>query len=235
MKKLYGIGVGPGDPELITIKGVNVLKKVSAIVTPQGKKGEESIALNIAKPYIRKNVHVESLVFPMTKDPEALELAWEENRERIENLLDSYGEVAFLTLGDPSVFSTYMYMVPRLLAKDILVETIPGITAFSALGSAINKSLTLDMESLGVYPMKKNGGGLRSALEAFDNLVVMKVSTDPEAVQEVLKEQGLERNFVLISHVSQREQHISYDISKLIKGQVPYLSTMLIKKKEVFQ
>jgi precorrin-2/cobalt-factor-2 C20-methyltransferase len=235
MKKLYGIGVGPGDPELITIKGVNVLKKVSAIITPQGKKGEESIALNIAKPYIRENVHVESLVFPMTRDPEALELAWEENRRRIENLLESYGEVAFLTLGDPSVFSTYMYMVPRLLEKNILVETIPGITAFSALGSAINKSLTLDTESLGVYPMKKNGEGLRSALNAFDNLVVMKVSTDPKAIGVVLKEQGLERNFVIISHVSQQEQHISYDISKLIKGQVPYLSTMLIKKKEVFQ
>ncbi len=235
MKKLYGIGVGPGDPELITIKGVNVLKKVSAIVTPQGKKGEESIALTIAKPYIREDVHVESLVFPMTRDPEALELTWEDNRKRIENLLDNYGEVAFLTLGDPSVFSTYMYMVPRLLEKNISVETIPGITAFSALGSAINKSLTLDTESLGVYPMQKKGEGLRSALSIFDNLVVMKVSTDPEAIQEVLKEQGLERNFVLISHVSQREQNISYDISKLSKGQVPYLSTMLIKKKEVFQ
>ena len=235
MKKLYGIGVGPGDPELITIKGVNVLKKVSAIVTPQGKKGEVSIALNIAKPYIKEDVHIESLVFPMTKDPMALELAWSENQKKIEDLLGNYGEVAFLTLGDPSVFSTYMYMVPRLIAKDVLVETIPGITAFSALGSAINKSLTLDTESLGVYPMKKKGEGLKEALQAFDNLVIMKVSTDPEAIKEILKEQGLEQNFVIISHVSQEEQSISYDISKLIKGQVPYLSTMLIKKKEVLQ
>ena len=235
MKKLYGIGVGPGDPELIPITGINVLKKVSAIVTPQGKKGEDSIALTIAKPYLREEVHIESLVFPMTKDPKALELSWDENRKKIENLLDNYNEVAFLTLGDPSVFSTYMYMIPRLMARDISVETIPGITAFSALGSAINKSLTLDTEALGVYPMQKNAIGLRSALKIFDNLVVMKLSTDPEAIKEVLEEQGLERNFVIVSHVSQQEQKVSYDISKLNKGQVPYLSTMLIKKKEVFQ
>ena len=235
MKKLYGIGVGPGDPELITLKAMKVLEKVSAIITPRGKKGEDSIALTIAKPYIRREVHVEPLVFPMTKDPKALETAWEENRRRIESLLETYKEVAFLTLGDPSVFSTYMYMVPRLLKKNISVETIPGITAFSALGSAINKSLTLDTESLGIYPLQKKGEGLGPALKTFDNLVVMKVSTDPEAVQQILRQEGLEKNFVLISYVSQENQRISYDISKLNKRDVPYLSTMLIKKKEVFQ
>ena len=133
--KLYGVGVGPGDVELLTLKAAKILKTVPVICSPKSSKEKESIALSIVEPIIderedRKNVMLVEPIFPMIEDDETLEKVWDSAAELIAHYLDSGRDLAFVTLGDPSIFSTFSYVQKRL--KDRYeIEVIPGITSFT--------------------------------------------------------------------------------------------------------
>ncbi|MBS4538573.1 precorrin-2 C(20)-methyltransferase [Clostridium sp. D2Q-11] len=229
--KFYGIGVGPGDPELLTIKATKILKTIDIVICPESKKGQGSIALNIAKDYLPVNVEILYLNFPMTYDEEILNKAWSDNANTIYTLLNNDKNIGFLTLGDPMIYSTYMYLIPHLKLKHISIETIPGITSFSALASRVNIPLTSGEETLGIIPLRKNIEGLEKALENFDNLIIMKPSNEHEQLGETLKNKNLENNFVLVSKCGTVEEKISYDIRDLTDKKVPYLSTLVIKNR----
>ena len=102
--KFYGIGVGPGDPELITLKAIKVLKNIDIVISPESKKGKGSIAFNIAKEYLREDVKILNLTFPMTYDNDVLEKYWKENADVINEKLKEGNNIVFLTLGDPMVY-----------------------------------------------------------------------------------------------------------------------------------
>ena len=110
----YGIGVGPGDPELLTVKAINAIKEVDIIIAPKTEKKEDSVALSIARPYLRDDVEIVKQVFPMVVNFEKSPEAWENNKNEILALLKAGKKVAFLTLGDPMFYSTYIYVF-RLL------------------------------------------------------------------------------------------------------------------------
>lgn len=228
--KFYGIGVGPGDPGLITVKAVELIRQADMVVCPESRKDEGSIALGIAAPYLKPGTPQLSLVFPMTHDREVLAAAWRDNALRIHEETAKGKTLVFLTLGDPTVFSTYMYMVPYLLEQGIEVETVPGITAFTAVASRMNLPLTLGHESLAVVPLMKGGANARTALEHFDNCVIMKPSHDSEALADLLTELELQENFVLISRCGTEAETRCTDIDEIREGKVPYLSTMIVKK-----
>lgn len=228
--KFYGIGVGPGDPGLLTVKAVELIQLADVIVCPESKKDEGSIALKIAEPYLRAETEQLALVFPMTHDKEILAAAWRENAIRIHQETEKGKILVFLTLGDPTVFSTYMYMIPYLLEQGVEVETVPGITSFTAVASRMNLPLTLGHETLAVVPLMKGCSNARAALENFDNCVIMKPSHDSETLAALLLEMGLEDNFVLISRCGTDEETLCTDIHELSSGKVPYLSTMIVKK-----
>ena len=142
--KLYGIGVGPGDTELLTLKAARILKTVPVVFTPKSSKEKESIALSIVKPILKerndyKRLMLVTPIFPMIEDKEELEKIWTSASEMIAQYLNSGRDVAFITLGDPSVFSTYAYVQKRLI-DDYEIETVPGITSFTACAAAIMKA-----------------------------------------------------------------------------------------------
>lgn len=228
--KFYGIGVGPGDPGLLTVKAVELIRQADVIVCPESKKDEGSIALRIAAPYLKAETEQLPLVFPMTHDQDILRAAWRENAIRIHEETEKGKNLVFLTLGDPTVFSTYMYMVPYLLEQGVEVETVPGITSFTAVASQMNLPLTLGHETLAVVPLMKGCANVRAALENFDNCVIMKPSHDSEALGALLTEMGLQDNFVLISRCGTPEETRCTDVHELTAGNVPYLSTMIVKK-----
>ena len=143
----YGIGVGPGDPELLTMKAIKAIENADVLIAPKTEKKDGSVALSIAKPYLKKDIEIVYQVFPMVVNFETTD-AWQKNKEEILSLLQSGKNVVFLTLGDPMFYSTYIY-VYRLLAaeKDINIETIPGVPAFCAIGSnpytvSVGKAIT---------------------------------------------------------------------------------------------
>ncbi len=230
--KFIGIGVGPGDPELVTVKAINAIKSLDIVVCPEAREGKGSFAFDIAKQYIPTSTDVLTLVFPMVHDHDVMEKAWKENAQIIEGKVKEGKTVGFITLGDPGVYSTYMYILPYL-SEDIMIETIPGVTSFSAVAATQNLPLVLWEESFGVTALKKGAESVKKALDVYDNLVIMKPSHDPKLLASILEEKGLDDKFVLISKCSTDEEIITENIDDLKNGNVPYLSTLIVKRKGI--
>ncbi len=152
---LYGIGVGPGDPELLTLKAARLLRDCDLIAIPQKK--ERCFALRIALgalPELAKKPVLE-VVFPMTRDRAARERAHEAAASSLAAQLDEGRTVVFLTLGDPTIYSTYGYLHRRLLALGYDARIVPGVPSFCAAAAALGISLCEDREELHLLP----GGG----------------------------------------------------------------------------
>jgi len=230
---VYGIGVGPGDPELISLKAINVIKNIDVIICPEAKKGAKSIAFEIAEPYMKKDTEVVTMVFPMVYDIETLNKKWSENANVIEAFVEKGKNVAFVTLGDPAIYSTYMYMVPYLKDKNIDVVTIPGITSFCSVASELNIPICLWEETFSVVPLQKDCKTARRALENNDNVIIMKPSHANRELAEILIEMGLENNFAMITKSSTEKQNIIRDINVLKNEKVPYMSTIIVKRKGI--
>lgn len=231
--KFYGIGVGPGDPDLITLKGVKVLNKVDIVISPESVKGKGSIAFNIAEEHLGEDIEILKLTFPMTYDEEILNDIWNNNAEIILEKLNEGKNIAFLTLGDPMVYSTYMYMLNALKNKNVEVETIPGITSFCATASQTNIPISKGDETICILPLRKGCENLDYVLDNFDNIIVMKPSHDNKLLAQKLTQKKLDNKFVMVSKCGTNEQEITYDIDRLKNDKVPYLSTVIIKKEGI--
>jgi len=228
----YGIGVGPGDPDLITVKAAKILAKCDLVITPTKKMGSPSIAFNIVKSHILDLSKVLEMNFPMislSEEREVLKKQWEENADEIEVLLNKGKDVAFITLGDPMVFSTYSYVMEFLLKRNVEVVTLSGVPSFCNLGAQLNIPLTQGEESLGVVAMTQPIEEIRAILDAHQNIIVMKISANNALMAQELEKRGLENAFVLVSNIGMETQNVVRDI-EVLKGKIPYLSTLLIKK-----
>jgi precorrin-2/cobalt-factor-2 C20-methyltransferase len=230
--KLFGIGVGPGDPEYLTLKAKRLINSVDVLLCPTKKEGADSFAFEIVKPNLENDqVKIVDLVFPMHYDTGDLESKWKKNGELITSYLKEGKTCGFITLGDPTVYSTFIYTLPYIDASVMDLEIVPGITSFCAVASEIKQPLMVWEESLKVMPVRKNcGDTLIKAIEDHDNLVLMKPSTDPEAIVKALKHHKLEDKFMLISRVGTESSQLIRDIKTLENMKLPYLSTMVIKK-----
>ena len=131
---LYGIGVGPGDPDLMTLKGARVLQGCRHVFVPKARSENGSIALAIAGRYLRADSLIHELVFPMSDDSGELSLHWAQAARSVADVVGMGEDACFLTLGDPLLYSTYIYLVRSLREQlpGLDVVTVPGITAFSA-------------------------------------------------------------------------------------------------------
>lgn len=227
----YGIGVGPGDPELITLKAVNLLKKIDVAIAPRTGSRASSTALNIARPHLGDNTEILELIFPMVDDEKELNTAWEQNKELILSLLQQGRRVAFLTLGDPMLYSTYIYML-RLLAKHpVHIETIPGITSFCAAASRSGFPLAEGNDILAVIPATCQPDKVRQAMAVADNVVLMKVSRNTPELLEQMHLQNLSRHAVMVSKCGHPDETIERDLSDPSTLKPVYLSTILARKR----
>ncbi|MGL6294381.1 precorrin-2 C(20)-methyltransferase [Eubacterium aggregans] len=228
----YGLGVGPGDPDLITVKSLKILQGADVIVTPTKKIGKPSIAYRIVESHIPQGTEVIEMNFPMislSEERETLQKQWAENADAIEVMLKDGKDVVFLTLGDPIVFSTYSYIMEFLVERDIEVVTLSGIPSFCNLAAQVGIPMTQGEESLGVVAMTQPMEEIRAILDAHKNIVVMKVYADNAKLAEELKTRGLEKQFILVSNIGMDTQSVVRDI-EVLAGKIPYLSTVLIKK-----
>lgn len=143
---LYGVGVGPGDPELMTVKAVRIIREADVVVVPDGQ-----TARSIASAYLQGK-EILSCPMPMLRDKELLAQKHEEATSRICALLDEGKMVAFLTLGDPTVYSTYMYVHKRVRARGYEAQLIPGVPSFCAVAARLSDSLCEGAEPLMIVP-----------------------------------------------------------------------------------
>jgi precorrin-2/cobalt-factor-2 C20-methyltransferase len=187
---LYGVGVGPGDPELLTVKAVRILNEVDTIAAPDAGSGE-SVALNILGELTRGK-EILLCPAPMKRDKAALDALWDQSAEGIRTRLEEGRSVAFVTLGDPSIYSTFTHLQRRLLGWGYEVETVPGVPSFCAAAAALNRPLCQGEEGLTIL------SGASSALEEGLNLpgtrVVMKAGRRLDTLRVELERRGeLER------------------------------------------
>lgn len=227
MGRLIGIGVGVGDPELLTIKAVKTLEELDVIAIPESKEGEGSTAYEIAKNYIKEGTEVLTLLFPMIKDREAINNKRRENAKEIENLVKSGKKVGFLTIGDPMTYSTYIYILEFLKGK-IEIETIPGITSFATISARLNLPLVLGDEDLKIISLNKKTDIIKE-INSSKNLVFMKVTRSLDKLKEALIHCGKKDKFYLISNCGKKDEKIIDNINDLKRENISYFSTLIVK------
>ena len=227
--KLYGIGTGPGDPELITVKAVRILGSADVVIVPESGSDKGSIALEIAKDYINGKAEILTLTFPMIHDESEKRANRLENSQVIRDLVESGKTVVFLTLGDPMLYSTYIYILEHLVHSGIEIETVPGVTSFCASAAAGNMPLAKQNEELRIVPLSKDTD-IAGHLKDGDNIVFMKVSSDSTRLaDELIKAEGIVE-CLISSKCGRDEEFINHDLNRLYEG-VPYMTTVMVKIK----
>ena len=169
--KFYGIGVGVGDPEQITIKAVNTLKKLDVVIVPEAKKAEGSTAYEIANEYLKDDIEIVFMEFPMLKNPLDRVEGRKANTRVVEKLLDEGKNVGFLTIGDTMTYSTYVYLLENMQDRyKSMVETIPGISSFADMSSRFNFPIVMGDESLKIISINDDTD-IEKELAGSENIV----------------------------------------------------------------
>jgi precorrin-2/cobalt-factor-2 C20-methyltransferase len=228
----YGIGVGPGDPDLITLKAVRVLQQVPHIFASCSTKNSYSLALNIVRPHLN-GAGLEHLPFPMTQDAQVLKEAWDKNAARVLEVLASGADAAFITLGDPLTYSTFGYLLKTLkrLNPALRLVTIPGITSYAAAAARTHIPLTEGEESFVVVSGARGADRLREVADKSDNIVMLKTYRNFAEIYCALEDLDLLDRAVCISRCGLDGETVVENLRDL-KGQpLPYLSMVIIKKK----
>ncbi len=233
MARVYAIGVGPGDPELLTRKAERILRQVPVICAPSASQDDSSYALSIVESLIdRSRQEVVVQVFPMRKDQEGLEEFWEKAAGETARMVRDGKDVAFITIGDPFLYSTflYIYRILRESYPDVTVEAVPGITSINAAAVAAGVPLAAASERLAVIPAAFEEKELRHVLLEFDTIVLMKVNRVFDRVYALLRELGLEKKAAYIRRVGSPEQEVVFDLESLLGKKLDYLSLLIVKK-----
>ncbi len=231
---LYGIGVGPGDPELLTLKAVRILKEVSHVFTAASSKNDYSVAFDIVRDHLHADTPVDKLNFPMTFNPESLENAWRDNCRKVVQVLEEGKDAAFLTIGDPLTFSTFIYLMRKIRHRlpNAPITVVPGITSFQAAAASANVPLAEGEETITIISGAKGGERFREAVHASENLVLMKTYKHFQDILGEIKDAGLEKNCCFVSRCGQNGQMVETDFDKLQGMEQPhYLSLMIVKKR----
>lgn len=228
--KLFGLGVGPGDPELLTLKALRLIKE-SAVIAVPGNEVKESVAYKIVKGAYEEldEKILLPMAMPMTKDPQVLKANHEKAAEDVAAYLAEGRNVAFLTLGDPTVYSTYLYVHKRILEKGYEAEIVSGITSFCAVAARLNMGLVEMAEPLHVIPATYNADTMDEILELPGTKVLMKTGKKLKQVRESILKSGQEA--VMIEDCGMPGEKI-YNSAAEIPEMSGYYSLIIVKEKE---
>ena len=239
MPELTCVGCGPGDPELLTVKAVNVIKNADVIMCPTSKEGKPSIALSVVSSLIDqdKKPEIVNLVFPMTKDKDILENTWQKNSQIIAKSVFLGKKVVYLTVGDPYLYSTWIYLHRELSVKhpDINITVIPGIVSMFTFASKIGISLAEGAEKMAVIPSCYDLSKVKEIAKNCDTMVFLKDGRYFDQVINLLREAGFSKDSIFaIGQDLDTDKEI---VKKLTLGQVTedtitskYFSIMVVKR-----
>lgn len=224
--KLIGLGVGPGDSELLTVKGIKTLKSVPVICAPKSSKDKPSLALSIVQNILNERkddyVIIEPL-FPMIEDKKALENYWKGAAQLVMDELEEGKDVSFITLGDPSIYSTFSYIAQIIRDEGYDVEMIPGITSFTSCAASAGITLSEKDEIVIIVP--KVDQRLEEILEHADTAVIMKTSRHSEMLEEIINKDSRVKKIISVQNCGMDDEKIFNGFAK--KGK--YLSTTIVK------
>lgn len=237
-----GVGVGPGDPELLTLKAANVLKKVDVIFVPKSHANQPSMALGMIRPVLeerKKPVEILDLIFPMTKDEINNRRLWANNAAIVATKAKK-SDVAFITLGDPLLYSTFLYLYEcvKETHPEIVLEIVPGVTSVTAAAASSKLPLAEKDEVVTIIPSDIDLARIEDAAKHADNLVFMKYAYHIKEFIPLLLRSGFskESTVALVKRCTLPEEKVlvgkladvpNWDINK------DYFSVAIVKKSQV--
>lgn len=239
MPELICVGCGPGDPELLTVKAVNAIKNADVIMCPTSKEGKPSIALSVVSSLLdqQKKPEIVNLVFPMTKDPDILKNTWEKNSQIIAENSLSNKKVVYLTVGDPYLYSTWIYLHRELSVKhpEIKITVIPGIVSMFTFASKVGISLAEGAEKMAVIPSCYDLTTVKDIAKNCDTMIFLKDGRYFDQVIDLIREAGFSADSIFAIGQDLGTDHEI--IKKLTLGEVTpdtltskYFSIMVIKR-----
>lgn len=236
--RLYGVGVGPGDPDLLTLKAVKILKSVDVIFAPKPSVDKPSLALTIVKPILNSRQEVVELIYPMIKEREILEAYWDRNAEMIVSKLIAGKNAAFITLGDPMLYSTFIYTYRKVIAKvpEVEVEVVPGVTSITYCAASSMTPIAEGDEVVAIVPSSTDISKVKGLARYVDTLIFVKGFTRPSLLTEALMESGFDREaFVVVmkTYEDLKKKEVCLErlttLNKLNLGDT-YFSMMMVKR-----
>jgi precorrin-2/cobalt-factor-2 C20-methyltransferase len=215
---LYGIGVGPGDPELITLKATKILTQCRHVFAPASDRAGGSLALSIVKEYLRPDAEIVLIEFPVTADRSTLTARWAKAAGQIAAVLRTGADACYLTLGDPLLYSTYVYLLRELRKQlpELKVVTVPGVTAYSAAAALSQFPVGEGKGGVTIVPTADDLQALEQALEAGETVILMKIGKRLKRVVDLLDRMGRLNQAVLVSRAGLPEQRVEPDLRRLI-------------------
>jgi len=239
MSGLIGIGVGPGDPDLLTVKAVKAIQNADIIMCPASKEDRPSIAYSVISSLIdkSKNQEIIKLIFPMTKDKDILEQSWKKNAKIMAETVLSGKNVVYITVGDPFLYSTWIYMHRELKEKypDMSINVIPGIVSMFTFASKVGVSIAEGAEKVAIIPSCYDLSSVKEIAKNSESMIFLKDGRYFDQVIEVLKESGFSDNSIFaIGQDLGTDKEI---IRKLTLGEVndktlttKYFSILVVKR-----
>ena len=229
---LYGVGLGPGDPELVTLKARRIMRQVPTLLLPVRREGEEGYAWAIAAPHLDQGQQrIVRLPFPQERGEAELDRQWERNAERVLSLLADGRDAAFLTEGDPLLYSTFTQLALRLraAAPELPIEIVPGVSSITAAAAAAGEPLVARGGRLAILPTVYGTDELREVLETFDTVVLLKVNRVLRDVVAVLEDLDLADRALLVERCGRPEQRVVRGLGRFDEP-VGYFSLVIVRK-----
>lgn len=226
--KLYGVSVGSGEPELITLKAARIIDRCRVIAVPRTN-GEKTVALSVAEKAVdlsdKKIIYID---FPMVRDKKILSENYERISETICRELEK-NDVALLNIGDVSIYSTFSYIAERVEANGFEVEICAGVTSFCAVSALVGKPLVKENESLHIMPY--NAENVRNCNFSDGTYIIMKCGKNSSELIKILREKGLAERTYAVENCGLTDEHIYNNIDET--GQCGYFTVFVVKSDDV--
>lgn len=228
---LYGVSVGTGDPELITLKGLRLLKSAAVVAFPAGANHQSGVAQKIISPWLEPQQLILPLHFPYVKQADILQQAWQTAANQVWFYLQQGQDVAFACLGDVSFYSTFTYLAQTLqkLAPEVKIITVPGVCSPMAIASVLNIPLTVNSQSLTILPAIYHICELETVLDSADVVVLLKLSSVYPQVWQVLQRRNLLDSSWIVEKATFPEQKIYANLRDFPQLSMSYFSILLIQ------
>jgi len=230
--RFYGVGVGPGDPQFITLKARRILSEVPVIFVPKKDKESASLAKSIIANMISNSQEVVELVFPMTKDRAQLIGYWQKAAESIWHRLEQGKDCALVNLGDPLLYGTLIHIFKTLRENhpELDVEVIPGISSLSAAAAKGMVPLAIDDECVAIISSSSEDKFIRQVLESFDTVVFMKINRSFDRILDILEDLNLTGKCFYVRRCTTEEEEIVWDVSRLRGRRLDYFSLLIVRR-----
>ena len=228
---LYGISVGPGDPELITLKGLHLLKSVPVVAFPAGIGGKQGIAQGIVAQWLQPDQVQLALQFPYLQDEAVLNSAWQLAAQQVWSYLERGKDVAFACEGDISFYSTFNYLAATLQQQhpEVRVQTVPGVASPMAAAGALGLPLTIRDQRLVILPALYRVEELEAVLNWADVVVLMKVSSVYPQIWRMLEQRDLLQYSYVVERATTAEQVVYADLRDRSDLKLHSFSLLIVK------